>query len=193
MTTFIGIILAAALANNLVLVQLLGVSSLFAFSNRLQAATELALFTSAVMLGSSLCNLLLQRFLLQPLGLEFLQLICFIGVTAWLSHQLRIWVKRHYPHTLRRQELAFTLVGANSAVIGLAWLNSSAELTLIHAMASSLGATAGFAFLLLAFAALRQRLDLADIPAPFRGAPSYLISAGIVAMCLLGFAEAAPT
>lgn len=89
---------------------------------------------------------------------------------------------------MRRQKLAFYLVAGNSAVIGVSLLSTIDAVSIGESFATSLGAALGFASLLVAFAALRQRLETADIPAPFRGAAINLVSAGIIAMCLLGFA-----
>ena len=89
---------------------------------------------------------------------------------------------------MRRQKLAFYLVGGNSAVIGVSLLNTINVFSIAESFAYSLGAALGFALLLISFTALRQRLETADIPTPFRGAAINLVSAGIIAMCLLGFA-----
>lgn len=188
MSSLISIIVAAALVNNLALVQLLGVSSLFAFSNRLRAAVELALLSFPLLFLASFINLLWFRFVLQPLGLEFLQLLCTVLVAAALTGAMALLLRPRLPLTLRRHDLAFYLAGTNSAVIGLSLQNAVSLYTPLEAGAYSLGAAAGFALLLPAFAALRQRLEQSDLPAPFRGAPAYLLSAGIVAMSLLGFA-----
>ena len=85
MTQIFSIIVAAALVNNMVLVQSLGVSSLFAYSNRLQNAIELALVSFLVIFLASAINLILYRGLLAPLGLEYLALVCFVGVSSILT------------------------------------------------------------------------------------------------------------
>lgn len=180
--------LAAALVNNVALVQLLGVSSLFAYSNRLRSAVELALISFLVLFIASFTNLLLFRFILLPLGLDFLKLICFVAISSGLTTFLALQIQDRFPLSMRRHKLAYYLVGGNSAVIGISLLNSISVLTVVESLFYSFGTAAGFAGVLIAFAALRQRLETADIPTPFRGAAIHLISAGIVAMCLLGFA-----
>jgi len=187
-TNFLSIIIAAALVNNVVLVNFLGVSSLFVFSNRLQNAIELALLSFVVLFSSAFTNLLLFRFLLEPLSLEYLKLICFVATSAAISSWLALVIGEKFPLSLRRQKLLFYLAGTNSAVIGISLLSTVNLLSLGESLAYCLGAALGFALTLVAFAALRLRLETADIPAPFRGAAIHLVSAGIVAMCLLGFA-----
>lgn len=188
MTQIFSIIVAAALVNNMVLVQSLGVSSLFAYSNRLQNAIELALVSFLVIFLASAINLILYRGLLAPLGLEYLALVCFVGVSSILSLLVLHSLEKKFPLSMRRQRLAFYLIGGNSSIIGLSLLNTASVRSVVDCLAYSFGAALGFALVLLAFTALRQRLDGADVPAPFRGAAIQLISAGIAAMCLLGFA-----
>jgi electron transport complex protein RnfA len=186
-TPLLSIIVAAALVNNVVLIQSLGVSSLFAYSNRLQSTIELALVSFLAIFLASSINLLLYRGILLPLGLEYLALLCFVGVSAILTSLLLRRLEKEFSLSMRKQEFAFYLICGNSSIIGLSLLNSSALLSIADSLVYSFGAALGFALILLAFAALRQRLDTADVPAPFRGAAIQLISAGIVAMCLLGF------
>ena len=188
MTQIFSIIVAAALVNNLVLVQSLGISSLFAYSNRMQNAIELALLSFLVIFLASAINLILYRGLLAPLGLEYLALVCFVGVSSILTLLVLHSLEKNFPLSMRRQRLAFYLIGGNSSIIGLSLLNTASVRSVVDCLAYSFGAALGFAVVLLAFAALRQRLDSADVPAPFRGAAIQLISAGIAAMCLLGFA-----
>jgi len=179
---------AAALVNNVVLVQFLGLSALFAYTRRLHLAIELAWAGFIIMFLSAVLNLLLQRYVLQPLNLDVLQLLCFVLVSASLTALLLSLAERYLPVMLRRQGLEFYLLSGNSAIVGISLLNADRQGSLLDEIASSFGAALGFALLLVLFAALRERLDLADIPRTLRGAPIHLISAGLVSMCLLGFA-----
>ena len=188
MTQIFSIIVAAALVNNMVLIQSLGVSSLFAYSNRLRNAIELALVSFLVIFLASAINLILYRGLLAPLGLEYLALLCFVGVSSILTLLVLHSLEKYFPLSMRRQRLAFYLIAGNSSIIGLSLLNTASARSVVDCLAYSFGAAMGFSLVLLAFTALRQRLDGADVPAPFRGAAIQLISAGIAAMCFLGFA-----
>jgi electron transport complex protein RnfA len=187
-TTYLGIIIGAALVNNVFLVQLLGVSSLFLSSNKLQNALELALLNFVVLFLAASINLAIFRLILNPLGLEFLRIICFVAVSSTLTILILESLKKKFPLSLRRQRLAFYLTSGNSAILGVSIINADSVLSLTHGVAYNFGAALGFALMIISFAALRLRLDTADIPTPFRGAAIQLISAGIVSMCLLGFA-----
>ena len=188
MTELIGIIVTAALVNNVALVQFLGVSSFFANTNRLQSAIELGILSFLVLFSASVCNLLLYRWLLAPLGLEILSLVSFVAVSTSIAFYLVRVIAKKFPLSFRRHELAIALVGGNSAVIGVSLMLSTSIMPVVAGLAYSLGAALGFALILICFAALRQRLAYADIPKAFQGAAIHFVSAAIVAMVLLGFA-----
>jgi electron transport complex protein RnfA len=187
MPEFISLILAAALVNNLVFVQLLGVSCFFTTSNRLGAAIELSLFTGIVFVVTSFIAHLVFNFLLHPLGLGIFKLIVFLLISGTVSTLLAIVVKDHFPLSYRSHQLLFHFAGGNSAVIGLILNNTYSNMLLAHTMAYSLGAAIGFGLVVVGFSAMALRLSTADVPSPFRGAPIMLLSAGIAAMGFLGF------
>ena len=111
----------------MVLIQSLGVSSLFAYSNRLRNAIELALVSFLVIFLASAINLILYRGLLAPLGLEYLALLCFVGVSSILTLLVLHSLEKYFPLSMRRQRLAFYLIAGNSSIIGLSLLNTASE------------------------------------------------------------------
>ena len=185
---FAGVFLAAALVNHLVLVQLLGVSAFFAYSADLRRAGELSLGLLLVMPLSAALTLPLYRFVLIPLGLEFMLLITAVASSALVTAALLRVVRHHFPLSLRRHGQAMLLLSGNSGVIGFLLQRGDTGMSLLSMLVAALGAAAGFALLLVAFAALRQRLQTADAPTAFRGPALSLLSAGIMAMGLMGLA-----
>ncbi|NKB31528.1 MAG: electron transport complex subunit RsxA [Pseudomonadales bacterium] len=185
---FLGIIVAAALVNNVALVQFLGVSFFIANSNRLQSAIELGMLSFIALFISSALNLILYRWILAPLNLDILRLVLFVMISSAVAFYLVRIVSNYFPLTWRRHELAILLIAGNSAVIGVSLMLSTSIMPLLEALTYSFGAAFGFALVLVGFAALRERLANADIPLPFQGAPIQFLSAAIVAMVLLGFA-----
>ncbi|MFT4863225.1 MAG: electron transport complex protein RnfA [Pseudohongiellaceae bacterium] len=188
MSELISLIIAAALVNNLVFVQLLGVSYFFGGSGRLNTAIELALFTGAVFLITTAVAQPLLRFVLQPLGLEVFKLVLFLVISGTTSTILALVVKEHFPLTYRSNHLLFHFAGGNSAIMGLLLNNSLHDLSFLQTLAYSLGAAIGFGLVVIGFSAMSLRLSSADVPFPFRQAPIMLLSAGIAAMGFLGFA-----
>jgi len=187
-TNYLSIIVAAALVNNLILIQLFGVSSLFYSTKRLPQAIEFALFNFVVLFLSCVVNLFFYRFVLLPLHLEFFRLIVFVATSALVTTLFLQAIAKSFPLSIRQQGLLLFLTGGNSAVLGATLLSSSSVLVLSENIAYSFGAALGYSLMIIGFAALRSRLEFADVPAPFRGGAIQLITAGLVAISLLGFA-----
>jgi electron transport complex protein RnfA len=187
-TNYLSIIIAAALVNNLILIQLLGVSSLFYSTKRLPQAIEFALFNFVVLFAASITNLFLYRFVLIPLHIEFLRLVIFVGSSALLTTTLLRIISARLPITARQQGLLLFLTGGNSAVLGATLLSSNSILDFSENIAQNFGAALGYSLMIVGFAAVRLRLESADVPAPFRGSAIALITAGLVTISLLGFA-----
>lgn len=188
MTNYLSIIAAAALVNNLILIQLFGVSSLLNSTKRLPQAIEFALFNFVVLFLASVVNLFVYRFILIPFHLEFFRLVVFVATSALLTTLFLQVITRHFPFSRRQQHLLLFLTGGNSAVLAASLLSSISVLTLAESIAYSFGAALGYSLIIVGFAALRTRLEFADVPAPFRGSAIQLITAGLVTISLLGFA-----
>ena len=188
MTNYLSIIAAAALVNNLILIQLFGVSSLLNSTKRLPQAIEFALFNFVVLFLASVVNLFVYRFILIPFHLEFCRLVVFVATSALLTTLFLQVITRHFPFSRRQQHLLLFLTGGNSAVLAASLLSSISVLTLGESIAYSFGAALGYSLIIVGFAALRTRLEFADVPAPFRGSAIQLITAGLVTISLLGFA-----
>jgi len=190
MSDIASLILAAALVNSAVFIQLLGVSAGANFSERLQPAIDIALFTAVVLILSSTINQLLFWFVLSALGLEMLKLIVFVVISSILTTVLAIIVRKNFKLTARQQPIEFYLAGINSAVVGLSLLNSSITPSLtnfFNTVAVSAGSALGFAFVLIGLGAIKIRLTTSDAPDALRNNPIMLTSAGIAAMGFLGF------
>ena len=188
MTNFLSIIVAAALVNNLILIQLVGVSSLFYSTKKLPQAIEFALLNFAVLFLASVVNISVYRFILLPLHLEFFRLVAFVATSALLTTLFLHVITKRLPFSTRQQGLLLFLTGGNSAVLGATLLSSTSALSLGENISYSFGAALGYSLMIVGFAALRIRLEFADVPAPFRGSSIQLITAGLVAISLLGFA-----
>ncbi|MEQ8409696.1 MAG: Rnf-Nqr domain containing protein [Gammaproteobacteria bacterium] len=192
MATFFAIMASSALSNNLLLVHCLGLSSLFAYSHSLRTGIALALTSFVVLFSSALLNAFLYYSVLLPLNLVSLRIVAFVLISASLTFLLMKLLTRYFPVTTQRQALTLLTLSGNGAALGLAVLitlpgTGLMELSASNIVAAALGGALGVSVLILLFAGLRQRLDATQLPAALQGAPSYLISAGIVAMALLGF------
>ncbi|GAB4179842.1 MAG: electron transport complex subunit RsxA [Wenzhouxiangellaceae bacterium] len=182
------ILLSAALVNNFVLTQFLGLCPFLGVSGRLESATGMALATAFVLTLASIASHVLDRWVLQPLDLEYLRIVAFIVVIAALV-QLTELVMRHSAPLLHRVlGLYLPLITSNCAVLGVALLNQREDHTLLESALFGFGAAAGFGGVLILLAAARSRLRYADVPHSFRGAPVALLTAGLMALAFMGFA-----
>ncbi len=188
MTEFVLIFTGTVLVNNFVLTRFLGLCPFMGVSRNLDAALGMSLATAFVLTLSSGTAYLLNSFLLVPFDLEYLRTLAFILSIAASVQLTEILIRRQSPELDQVLGIYIPLIATNCAVLGVALLNVQAG----HGFAGSLffgfGAAAGFALVLVAFAAIRDRLAAADVPAPFRGASIALMTAGLMSLAFMGFA-----
>jgi electron transport complex protein RnfA len=187
MAELVLIVVAAALVNNFVLVQFLGLCPFMGASRRIEGAVGMALATGLVLTTASGMSYLVERFLLLPYGLGYLRLIAFIlviGASVQLTEQL---VRKLSPLLYRVLGLYIPLIASNCAVLGVALLNSGASRSFVASLFYGAGAALGFGLVLALLAGLRERIELADVPRPFRGSSIAFVTAGIMSLAFLGF------
>ena len=187
MTELFLIVLAAALVNNFVLVQFLGLCPFMGASRRLEGAVGMALATGLVLTTASGLSYLVERLLLRPFDLEYLRLLSFILVIGVAVQLTDILIRRFSPILHRLLGIYVPLIATNCAVLGVALLNSAASRSFVAAVFYGAGAALGFGLVLALLAGLRERLQRADVPVPFRGAAITFVTAGILSLAFLGF------
>jgi electron transport complex protein RnfA len=187
MSELFVILVGTALVNNFVLVRFLGLCPFLGVSRNLEAAAGMSLATAFVLTLSSAAAYLLQRYLLAPLDLEYLRTIAFILVIAASVQLTEIMVRRTSPVLHQVLGIYIPLIATNCAVLGVALLNVQQSKGFVQSVFYGFGAAAGFALVLVMFAAIRERLEAADVPAPFRGAAIALMTAGIMSLAFMGF------
>ncbi len=187
MTESFLILLSAILVNNFVLVQFLGLCPFMGVSNKVETALSMALATTFVLTLAAASSHLVFHYVLAPLGLEYLNIIAFIMVIAALVQFTEIMVRHTSPLLYRVLGVFLPLITSNCAVLGVALLNIGAERSFVTALLYGLGAALGFSLVLVLFAAQRERLAAAAIPAPFRGPAIAMVTAGLMALAFMGF------
>jgi len=182
------LLISAILVNNFVLVQFLGLCPFMGVSNKLESAMGMSLATSFVLTLASICTYLVYRFVLVPLGLEYLQTISFILVIAAVVQFTEMVVKKTSPLLHKVLGVFLPLITTNCAVLGVALLNINKEHTFVNSALYGFGAAAGFSLVLVLFAAMRERIIAADVPEPFKGSAIGMITAGLMSLAFMGFA-----
>jgi len=187
MTDMILILVGTVLVNNFVLVRFLGLCPFMGVSRNLEAAFGMSLATAFVLTLSSAISYLLHQHILLPLQLEYLKTISFILVIAASVQFTEIMVRRLSPLLDQVLGIFIPLIATNCAVLGVALLNVQQAQGFMQSVFYGFGAAIGFALVLVLFAAVRERLDAADIPRPFRGTAIALMTAGIMSLAFMGF------
>ena len=187
MSELFVILVGTALVNNFVLVRFLGLCPFLGVSRSLEAAAGMSLATAFVLTLSSAAAYLLHRYLLVPLDLEYLRTIAFILVIAASVQLTEIMVRRTSPVLHQVLGIYIPLIATNCAVLGVALLSVQQTRGFVQSVFYGFGAACGFALVLVMFAAIRERLEAADIPTPFRGTAIALMTAGIMSLAFMGF------
>jgi len=188
MSELASILVATVLVNNFVLVKFLGLCPFMGVSRKLETATGMALATTFVLTLAAVCSYLVNAYLLQPLGLEYLRTIAFILVIAAVVQFTEMVVEKTSPLLHQVLGIYLPLITTNCAVLGVALLNIQESHSFLESLVYGLGAALGFSLVMVLFAGIRERLSAADVPAPFRGASIALITAGLMALGFMGFA-----
>ena len=188
MSEIVVILVGTILVNNFVLTRFLGLCPFMGVSRNLEAAAGMSLATGFVLTMSSATAYLLHQYVLVPLELEYLRTISFILVIAGSVQFTEIMVRRLSPLLDQVLGIFIPLIATNCAVLGVALLNVQQAGNFAESVLFGLGAAAGFALVLVLFSAIRERLEAADVPAPFRGTAIALMTAGIMSLAFMGFA-----
>ncbi|HEY9182135.1 MAG TPA: electron transport complex subunit RsxA [Gammaproteobacteria bacterium] len=181
------IALAAALVNNFVLVQFLGVCPFFGGSQRIESAIGMGLATGVVLTIAAGLTQLVDRYLLRPFDAQYLRLLAFIVVIGVSLQLTNLLVQRFSPLLRRVLGLYVPLVASNCAVLGVALLSSTASRSFVATLFYGAGTGLGFGLALVLFAGLRERLAAADVPHAFRGAAILFVTAGILSLAFMSF------
>lgn len=185
---YIAIIIFAVFVNNVILSQFLGICPFLGVSKKVSTATGMGAAVVFVMTLSTIVTFLLHKFVLVPLGIEFLQTILFILVIAALVQMVEIILKKISPSLYQALGVFLPLITTNCAVLGISILVIQKEYNLLGGVTYTIGISLGFTLAMVIFAGLREHLELVEVPKGVRGIPIALITAGILAMAFMGFA-----
>jgi len=187
MTEYAIILISTVLVNNFVLVKFLGLCPFMGVSGKLETAMGMALATTFVLTLSSICSYLVNQFLLVPYDLEYLNTIAFILVIAGVVQFTEMVVHKTSPLLYQVLGIFLPLITTNCAVLGVALLNTQQDLGFFESALYGFGAAVGFSLVMILFAAMRERLTVADVPIVFRGPAIVLITTSLMSLAFMGF------
>ncbi|HED18487.1 MAG TPA: electron transport complex subunit RsxA [Gammaproteobacteria bacterium] len=187
MGEFALILVSTVLVNNFVLVKFLGLCPFLGVSRKLETAIGMSLATTFVLTLSSVCSYLADEYLLAPLGLEYLRTITFILVIAVVVQFTEMVVHKTSPLLYQVLGIFLPLITTNCAVLGVALLNTQEKHGFFESAVYGFGAAVGFSMVMILFAAMRERIAVADVPQAFRGSAIALVTAGLMSLAFMGF------
>ncbi|MBO7285081.1 MAG: electron transport complex subunit RsxA [Alistipes sp.] len=190
--TLFAIVIGAIFVNNVVLSQFLGICPFLGVSSKVETSLGMGMAVTFVMALSSIVTWTLQNYILVPFDIVYMQTIVFILVIAALVQMVEIVLKKVSPSLYQALGIFLPLITTNCAVLGVAIIAVQKDFDLLTTVVYSVSIAVGFAIALVLFAGIRERLETEDVPAGMRGVPIALITAGLLAMAFMGFANVVP-
>ena len=184
----IAILLGSVFVNNYVLSRFLGICPFLGVSKKLDQATGMGIAVTAVILLATAVTWPLQKFVLDALGLGYLQTVVFILVIASLVQMVELLLKKFSPSLHKGLGVYLPLITTNCAVLGVTINNITDGYSFVESMVNTLGVGLGFLLAMVLFSGLRSRIDETNIPKPFKGLAVTLIAASFISLAFMGFA-----
>lgn len=186
-TSLFVILIGSILVNNVVLSRFLGICPFLGVSKQVETAIGMGMAVTFVITLAGIITYFVQYYVLEKLGLGYLQIVAFILVIASLVQFVEIVLQKMSPNLYQALGVFLPLITTNCAVMGVALLNIQYKFGLVQTIVHSIGVPIGFTLAIVLFAGIREKLELSDIPESLKGFPIALITAGLMAMAFLGF------
>lgn len=187
MGDFIVLAISCIFVNNILLMQYLGNCPFLGVSKRMETAVGMAMAVVFVLVMAGAITWITNTFVLKPFGYEYLRTLAFILVIASLVQFVEMFLRKSIPALYAGLGIFLPLITTNCAVLGVALLNIQSQHGFLESAVYGFGAALGFSMVLVLFAAMRERIDVADVPAAFRGPAIALVTAGLMSMAFMGF------
>ena len=187
MITYISIFITAIFVNNIVLAQFLGICPFLGVSKKVSTAIGMGAAVTFVMTIATIVTYLLQKYLLDAAGLQFMQTIIFILVIAALVQMVEIILKKVSPPLYQALGVFLPLITTNCAILGVAILVIQKDYNLMESVVFAISTAIGFTLAMVLFAGIREQLSTSKVPKAMQGIPIALVVAGLLAMAFMGF------
>ncbi|MGI6074145.1 MAG: electron transport complex subunit RsxA [Fermentimonas sp.] len=183
----IGIIIVAIFVNNVVFSQFLGICPFLGVSKKVDTAIGMGAAVMFVLTIATLVSFLIQKSILEPYNLEYLQTITFILVIASLVQMVEIVLKKISPALYQALGVFLPLITTNCVILGVAILVIQKDYSLLNSIVYAISTAIGYALALIIFSSIREQLAITKVPKTMKGVPIALITAGLLAMAFMGF------
>lgn len=184
---YILIFIAAVFVNNIVLSQFLGICPFLGVSKKIDTALGMSGAVAFVLTIATIVTYLVQKYVLEPCNLGYMQTIAFILIIAALVQLVEIILKKVSPALYQALGVFLPLITTNCCILGVALLVHQKQYGLLESVVFAISTAVGFALALILFAGLREQLSLSKLPKGMEGTPIAFIVAGTLAMAFMGF------
>jgi len=181
------IFLSAFLVNNILLIRFLGLCSFFGISTQVKASTGMGIAVIFVTVMATSLSWVVYNYLLLPFHLEYLRTVTFILTIASFVQFEEIIIRKKLPALYRAFGIYLPLITTNCAILASAFLGIDYKLSFVQNLVFSIGISSGYAFVIILFASIRERLEMSPLPEIFKGIPISFITAGLMSLAFLGF------
>ncbi len=183
----LGIIIAALLSENFILVKFYGICPFMGVSKKIDTALGMGMAVNFVMALASAACWVVNEFLLVALNLQYMQTVAFILVIASIVQVVEMFLKKSVPALYKALGVFLPLITTNCAVLGVVLVNVQQEYSFLTSVINGAAGGLGFTLAIVIFASIRERVDKAEPPESFKGYPIALIAAGLLALAFTGF------
>ena len=187
MGTIFKILISTIFVNNYVFAQFLGICPFLGVSSKVETATGMSVAVTFVVTLASIITYYVQKLLLDPFNLGYLQTIVFILIIASLVQFVEMVIKKISPALYGAMGVFLPLITTNCMLLGVAILNIQSGYNIFEVITNAIGASLGFGLALILLSSLREKLELVDVPEPLKGMPLALIAAGLMSIAFMGF------
>lgn len=184
----VSLFITSFIVNNIIFSQFLGTCPFLGVSKKIDTAAGMGIAVIFVIALASIITFIIQKAILDTMGLEYLQTIVFILIIAALVQFVEMFLKKSAPGLYQALGIYLPLITTNCAVLGVAINNIKFEYNFIESIIYSVGTSAGFMLAIVLFAGVRDKVDNADLPDSLKGSAISLITAGLMSVAFLGFA-----
>jgi electron transport complex protein RnfA len=186
-TKLFELIISASLINNFVFTRFLGLCIFFGVSKKMETAVGMSITFTAVMMVSAAMSWVVYSQILIPLDITFLEIIVFIGIIAGLVQLSDTIMRKVSPGLYYKLGIYLALISTNCIILAVPLINAGEKYSFLESLAFGFGSGLGFALALIIMASIREKLELADVPAPFKGLPMAFVVTGLIALAFTGF------
>lgn len=187
LTRLFELFISASLINNFVFTMFLGLCIFFGVTKKMETAVGMSITFTAVMVISAALSWVVYFYVMVPLELTFLKIIIFIGIVAAFVQGADTIMRKISPELFYKLGVYLALIATNCIIIAVPLINAGEGYSFVEGIVFAFGSGAGFALAMVIMASIREKLDVARVPRPFKGLPIAFVTAALIALAFMGF------